>query len=299
VRFLHAQGINMFVPEEGPPAALLARLRQAGLASLPVCRGYVDEAFAIDDAAFLVKGWLADPEGRHTLGWVGAVDDQGNVLGTSRALTQRQDVAAALHMAQPAVGFETGFRLLPPARFGVLTAAVRIVGLDPGGKPPLCTLSQPVMIGPVHVSPIETMGALSPLAGSAASAIGFAPDSTTRLPFQGPAWSAAATRDIDATLRFGLHEAAGADHAVIVPFKGGEGAAAGEVAFRMGDGSLLRQSIGWPWDRPAWRAAVLPPEVVQAHRGVQDVTVTVRPGMIVMVGAPLEAVLRPGWSRLF
>jgi hypothetical protein len=299
IRFLHAHGINMFSAQEGPPAALLERLRTTSLSAMPACRGYVDAAFPIDDGAFLVQGWLADPAAPHSVPWVAALDAGGTLLGTSRAMTPRADVAAALHMADPALGFDAGFRLVPPARFAAGPVPIRIVGLEPGADQPLCALQQTVMVGPVQRTPLDALGSLSARDDGVPVSDGFSAWSRGKAPFGGPVWSAQPYSRTDAVLRFTLRQPAAGDRALIVPFIVPEGSASGQIAFRFADNTVLAAPISWPWDRPVWRAAVLPPELMQGHGGVREVDVTATAGTVLVTGAPMDAVLRPAWSRLF
>ncbi len=299
VRFLHERGINMFAPQESPPSGLMARLRRFEVSQMPACRGYVDAAFPIDDSAFLLQGWLTGPAAKHSLRWVAAFDEHGTLLGTSRQLTPRPDVDAVRNLQQAALGFDAGFRLAPPTRFAAAPVPIRVAGLDPGADQPFCVLPQTAMVGPVQITPLEALGSTSARDDEPPVSDGFSAWTGKNVPFRGPVWSAKASNRPDATLRFSLRQPSASDRALIVPFLVPSGTAAGRISFRFADNTVLATPIRWLWDRPAWRAAVLPSGVMHGHGGVREVDVTAAAGTFLVTGAPEDAVLRPAWSRLF
>jgi hypothetical protein len=299
VAFLHARGMNIFAAGEGPPPALLSRLRHSNLAALPACRGAIDNIVPIDDTAFLLQLWLTGAQASHTMPWAAAIDSQGNLLGTSRALTLRPDVAAALHLARPAYGADAAFRLAPPARFAAAPISIRVVGLDPGAPDPLCALAQPALINPVQLTPLAALAGTTPRGDAPPRTTGFKAMRAPYTPFAGPTWSPTSPNQAGAALHFVTSPPPPPGKALAVPFVVPSGGTPGAITFLLADGMRVPAPTRWPWNGPAWRAAVLPPEIIAAHGGVVAVDIVAPAGAAMITGAPVDAALSPGWSRLF
>jgi hypothetical protein len=311
VAFLHAHRLNMFAPESGLPPTLLAQLHRVDAPALPVCRGVVDDAYAIDDAGFLLSGWAADADGRRSASWIAAIDAHGAVLGTARALSDRPDVAAALHMTGPGRGFDDGFRLAAPLATDAsadLPRDVRVLALFPGARQPICRLVGPAHIGPLQIEPAARLRDLAPAASTGApDSSGFAPWTGTpggppaAAPDGVSAWGWAAQSHADQTgmLRFHVSRPAGDGRALVLPFAMAEASPGRRAAFIMADGARFEIDLPSLWARPAWRAVALPATVLARHAGPVTVEVQAKGDTWLAVGAPLLATLQPEWSRLF
>lgn len=304
--FLHARKLNIFSPAAGPSPSMLARLHDVGdVGALPVCRGYVDQAYAIDNTGFLLSGWAASPEGRDSALWIAVLDSSGKLLGTAGSLIKRPDVRSSLNMADPAYGFGTGFRLAAPADAGA-EPSVQVLGLFADKRQPICRLPAPAVIGPIMIQPAAAMSDLVPapverdmdgLESWRESAGGPAKEP----PGSVPAWELlpAGQRGVKAVLRFRLHTMPGAGRALAVPFAIAEDSPGHRMIFTFGDGARLETDLPSVWNRPEWRAAVVPAEQLAKHGGPVTVEVQAAGGTWFAVGAPLSITTRPDWSRVF
>jgi len=100
-------------------------------------------------------------------------------------------------------------------------------------------------------------------------------------------------------LRFRLQALPEAGRALAVPFAAEEDVGNRHILFTFGDGARLESDLASFWSRGAWRVAVVPAALLEAHGG--PVTIEVRKGEAgaLAVGAPLSVTTRPEWSRLF
>ncbi len=304
VRFLHESGLNMFSPAYAPPADFVARLRAATLAALPACRGSIDDAYGVDDSAFVLRAWLADPQGTHTLPWVAALDAAGRLIGMAQPFGDRQDVQRALGMAGAAHGVETAFRLPAPDE-AAAPESIRLVGYDPGAAAPLCLLPQVAAIGPVLVPPAAALQGMAQVAlAGLPTSQGFSPWRFTKgklpepPPAPGPQWRAAPGAG-EVSVHFSLANNGPGGQALALPFAAGPERAQGRIVFSFADGTRITSEIPWLWDRPVWRAAVLPASLAGSHGGVTAVDLQARPGVWLVVGAPVTGDLPAAWSRIF
>lgn len=305
IAFLHARKLNMFSPQAGPPPSLLAGLRGIHVSALPACRGSIDHAYAIDSSGFLLRGWVTDGEGRESAEWIATLDAQGVVLGTMRAATKRMDVQIALKMSEIANGFEGGFRLME-ARDPGETTAIQVVGLFPGHPQPICRLPTPARIGPVLIEPAVELHDLAP-------ALATTQTNEVRVWREGGAGPAAAVPGgVQAwevvpedhsvgkvVVRFHLDNVPTAGRALAIPFVMAEESSGRHIVFTMGDGARFETALPSLWDRPEWRAAVIPSELLIQHGGPVTVEIYADGDTWFAVGAPLTATLQPEWSKLF
>jgi hypothetical protein len=305
IAFLHARKLNMFSPEAGPPPSLLASLRGIDVNALPACRGFIDHAYAIDSTGFLLGGWVTDSKGRHSAQWIAALDQQGVVLGTMRAMTNRTDVQIDLGMSEIANGFDGGFRLTAASDPGE-ARAVQVIGLFPERRQPLCHLSALTPIGPVLIEPAIELRDLTP--GSAIVETNDLPvwqsgmaGSTGAVPGGVQAWGIVPGDHSvkKAVMRFRLDSGPAAGRALAIPFAMANGSSSRHIVFTMGDGARFETALSSIWERPEWRVAVMPSEVLMRHAGPVTVEVFADGDTWFAVGAPLTATLRPEWSRLF
>ena len=303
--FLHDHRLNMFAPENRLPAVLLAHLRGADLAALPHCRGFVDDAYAIDSGAFLLRGWAVDAGGGHSAPWIAAVDQSGLVLGSARALEPRPDVQQALGLAGAAHGFNVGFRL-SQLRVPGNAAAIRVVGVFPNEAAPLCALASPVSIGPALIEPVrEVRGAAPAPLAAAAQVNGWAPWSGGSdgppggIPGGGTAWCLPLPGQWTGrgSVRFEVGATGG--HALAVPFATVGDLPVRQIGFTMADGTRLDMPMPKLWGRPDWRAAILPAAFLARHPGPVRVEITAAGDRWVVVAAPILVELQPEWSRLY
>ncbi len=298
VALLRARRLNMFSAENGPPAALLARLGGVDANALPACRGAIDEAYAIDDSAFLVSGWATDEAGKHSATWIVPLDAQGAGLGSARVDVPRPDVGNALRMKRAAYGFSAGFRAGAGA-FGDRDAPVpiRVTGWLPGAAQPLCRLPEPALIGPVLIEPMAKADLASP-ADIVFSADGFVAARVAD-PGGAPAWRAAPGAGGD-RLAFDIKTPVPAGRAIAVPFHTVSAASADHISFIMADGTRLDRAVPAPWyTKPAWRAAVVTAALLARHGGVTRIEVVADAVGALIVRAPLQITRHPDWSRLF
>jgi hypothetical protein len=302
VAFLHAQQLNMFAPENGPPAALVTALRHTGTAALPACRGAVDIAYAIDSTAFLITGWLANPSGKRTADWVAALDVQGNVLGTARSLRERGDLPVPAGKSGGGRGFETGFRSASNdgAADSDQPRPIRIVGMFPGARHPMCALPALAEIGPILIEPAAELRNVA-LGTSTAEAAGFLPwHGSPGAPGGGTAWTVKPGGPATGKIQFHVVSAGETGHAFALPFVTAVQTPPVAVSFTMVDGSRFEAQVPSLWARRgAWRAAVLPEAVVARHGGVEMVQLTAQDGEPLIVGSPLLVTLRPDWTKIF
>jgi hypothetical protein len=300
VAFMHAYGLNMFAPENGPRAGLLARIERLGAAALPVCRGDVETSYGIDSGAILMSGWIADPNGRHTPGWIAALDSAGHVLGTARPLAPRPDVRAALAMNTDAFGFETGFRLPDDEPVGVQDAPidVRVLGLFPGKPQPLCELLPPARIGPVLVEPAAELRdiAVMPVAGQPVAAL---PAAATA-PGGGQAWRVPSRDSAGAAVAISFQSDGDTSRrAVALPFRMDDRSPSIGVTFVMHDGARFTAQIFSRWANGAWQAAVLSEKLVVRHHGVAKIDVAPQENAGLLAATPLLVTMNPTWAKLF
>ncbi len=305
--FLHAKHLNMFAPENLLPDSARRGIEQ-GTAGLPVCRGNVDAAYGIDRGAVLLRGWAADAAGEHvarSAPWIAAVDARGQVLGAARALEARDDVRSALQAPEETDGFAAGFRV-PDAE--APDPSLRILGVFPGETGLTCRLPMPVRIGPVLLEPAVELRDMAPVALAAAPALSgtvpwrpVLPGPDTKVPGGVQAWGIALPRPeaAPATLRFTLKWTPAPGRALALPFSLAAAEHGRGVTFTMADGTRLTAALTAVWNRPDWRMAVLPPDVLAQHGGPAAVEVKAAGTSWVAIGAPVAATLRPGWSRLF
>ncbi len=306
IAILHAHRLNIFNPQHGPPAALLARLHGPDLANLPACRGYLDAAYAVDTTAFLVSGWIADQAGQHTAPWIAALDGSGQLLGTARAVTERTDVRAALAMPETAYGFGDGFRLHAPAPAGA-TTAIRLLGLFPGATPPICALAAPALIGPLPIVPaVRLQGAMAagllspPLIEGAVPLEAARAWRLDRPPAGVPGWGFLALGHPEAQARIVFHPApVPAGQSLAIPFSMADSASGRSLTVTMSDGSVITGTLQSIWHDEGWRAAVIPAALLLLHGGVTTVEIRATGEMWLAVGAPVAATFSPEWSRLF
>lgn len=306
VLFLHAHEMNIFSRSAGPPAQALEMLGKVGdTGSLPLCRGHVDQIYAVDSSAVLLSGWAADPDGRGTAPWVAFLDGKGTVLGTAGALLNRSDVRSDLRIAARAYGFQAGFRLAAPIVPGT-EPAVEVLGLFPGASQPICRLPQPAVIGPVLIEPAVQLEDPAPVSATP-EAEGLAPrPAGTGGPGVAPpggvaAWEFPLGRhgDGEPVLRFRLQAIPEAGRALAVPFAADQDVGNRHILFTFADGTRLESDLSSFWSRGGWRAAVVPAALLEQHGG--PVTIEVKSGGDgrLAVGAPIAATTRPEWSRLF
>jgi hypothetical protein len=314
VAFLHERRLNMFSPAAGPPRSALVGLRGVDVNALPACKGFIDHAYAIDSTGFLLGGWVADSAGRHTAQWIAVLNPQGAILGTMRATVRRDDVRIALGAKRDANGFDGGFRLTETAEPGG-SSTVQVLGLFPKQREPICRLP-PTPIGPVLIEPAaelrdlaalpaipETNG-LQPWHGGSPLLPGsllFGVEPAGAAPGGVPAWVAVPGDPSakNAVIRFHLDGVPAAGHALAIPFAMSKESSGRHIVFIMGDGVRFETALPSIWDRPEWRAAVLPPELLMRHGGPVTVEINADGDTWLAVGAPLTATLQPDWSRLF
>ena len=303
VIFLHQQRINMFAPDNRPPADLLAKLHGPG--PWPACRGYVDHAYGIDDTGFMLRAWLADPQGRHTAPWMAALDGQGTLLGTARAFDERPDVSASLGMPAEAFGFTDGFRLQHARRDPGATVAVHIAGLFPGESQPVCTLAMPAAIGPVLIEPVAKLSDLTP------APLTTAPEPGDFVPWHGTAdvapaavpagtlaWGVATPGQPGRVLRFHA-DGPSHDRALALPFVMAYESPGARIGVLFADGTRVGIDLPSLFGRREWRAAVLPPALLARHPGPVTLEVQGAGDPWLVVGEPLLVALRPEWSKIF
>ncbi len=306
IAILHAHHLNIYDPEHGPPAALLARLPALDPARVPACRGYVDGAYAIDSTAFLVSGWMTDQMGQHTAPWIAALDGAGHLLGTARALTDRPDVRAALAMGETAYGFADGFRLPSPAPAGA-TSTIRLLALFPGMWSPVCALASPALVGPLPTVPAAR------LQGAAAAALLAAPlvEGAVKLgtvtawqlgpsPAGVPAWAFLALGRREAHARLVFHPGPlSAGQSLAIPFSMWDSSAGRSLRVTMADGATFEAQMQAMWRDEGWRGVVIPSALLALHGGATTIEVQATGETWLAVGAPVSATMSPEWSRLF
>jgi len=304
--FLHARKLNIFSPDAGPPPSMLARLAAMGdVGALPICRGYVDQAYAIDSTGFLLAGWIASPDGRESAPWVAVMDDGGKLLGTASSLITRTDVRASLGMNGPAYGFEAGFRLAAPADPG-MQVPVQVLGLFADERLPICRLAAPAVPGPILIEPAAALSDLAP-APVEPEIEGLEPwrKSAGRLakapPGNGRAWEflPAGHRGGKPALRFRLNAVPDIGRALAVPFAVTEDSPGHRMIFTFGDGARLETDLPSIWNRSQWHAAIVPPEQLAKHGGLVTVEIQAVGDAWFAIGAPVFVTLLPEWSRLF
>lgn len=283
LRFLQASGLSLFAPELRPPAPAMARIA-AGAPGAPACLGAIDNLTPLDGRAARVTGWLAFPD-KSRAEWVVARQG-GTVLGAARPLAPRPDVVAAEHAAID--GFDTAFAAPDGA-----SAPWRMFGLARSGA--ICALP-----GEARPSAVWVM----PLSAIAAPAATGTPEGTMRLTADAAApclFCGAMQRHLVATPRgFGFAAPAAAPgESLAQPFATEGGAGGAVISFRMADGAAVAVTAGPSWSVPAWRAAVLPPQVLAAHPGAVHVDIAIPPGQVLHAGAPFTAAIPRDWSRLF
>jgi len=295
----------MFAPENRLPAALLARLRGADLAALPECRGYVDDAYAIDGSAFLLRGWAVDPAGRHSAPWVAALDQAGAVLGSARTLEPRPDVQQALGLAGAVHGFDVGFRLAE-VRTGGDAAAIRMAAVFPGEAATLCVFAGRTSIGPALIEPVREVRVAAPAPLAVAPQVkGWAPwrgggdGPPGGIPGGGMAWSLPLPEQWTGSGSVRFEVAATGGHALAVPFATAGGLPARPIGFTLADGTRLDMAMPQLWGRPDWRAAILPADFLARHPGPVRVEVNAAANSWVVLAAPILVELQPEWSRLY
>jgi len=303
ITFLHARNLNMFSDAAGPPRAMLDSLNGVrDFGALPVCKGYVDHAYALDGTGFLISGWVVDPKGRTSAPWIAAVDAAGKLLGTASSLTRRSDVQRSLNMAKRAYGFSAGFRLAAPIDPGT-EPTVQILGLFSDKRHPICRLPTPAVIGPVLIAPAAKMSDLTPAAAEQ-EVDGMEP---WRMGAGGPAEAAPGAVPMwmtrqgqeKASLHFRLNPLPQAGRAVALPFSVTNDAPGNRIIFTLGDGTRLETELPAAPELPGWHAAIVPSEQLVKHGGPVTVEVQAQGGAGLVVGAPLLATLRPEWSKLF
>ena len=297
IAFLHARRLNMFAPAAGARRVLLDRLAAGSRSDLPACRGAVDAAYRIDERGFLVRGWLAAPDGPRTADWVAAVDTAGHVLGSAPALDPRLDVARGLG-ARAAMGFATGFRLAD----GVAAGPVWLAGLFGDAPTPVCLLAQPVPLGAIMLEP---MTVLRRVAGSPPAALtvagGFTAGALPAAAAVPGGWTGLAGTDGThaGEARFTLDWPAGMAGALALPFST-MGQAGATITVTLADGTVIREALAPLWPDAAWRAAVLPAGMIASHGGGR-IAISVRaagPGWLALAG-PVVVTPAGEWARLF
>jgi hypothetical protein len=307
ITILHARKLNMFSGWYGPPAALLAGLEHANLATLPACRGFIDHAYAIDSTAALMAGWITDPAGQASAPWVAVFDQAGHLLGTLPSLEDRPDVRAALSMPQPAGGFAGGVRLPAPAAPGQ-TRTLHLLGLFPGAAAPLCSLPTPAQIGPLPIEPVTHLSRPEPAPASAAPDVrGATPLAGVLLAAAGPppghagAWGflALGQPGASAHLVFHLTPGLGEGRALAVPFFTTGPDPTQRITVTLADNTRLETELPSLWTEAGWRAVVVPADLLALHGGATGVEVRAAGQPWLAVGTPLAVTLAQEWSRLF
>jgi len=300
--FLHDARLNMFAPGAGPPADLVRKLNAAQPGSLPPCRGSIDWATAIDDGAVMVDGWLADPGGKHTAPWIAVRDESGRIVGTTRSLQERPDLAIGAGFKLPAAGFRGGFHdaAVGPRR-------LRLAGIFPGRDVRLCEMGNPMEVSGVLVQPIAQLRDVrdAPFVGAATIASGFVAGlgsaSAGPQDFKPSAsvFSTGGAPGHAGATDFSVDGAGSRDAVLVLPFWTSVQAAGKSVSYVMHDGTRVAAPLVPWWGWGYWRAAVLPGALARQHGGVRRIEVRdAGPGGLT-VGAPMLATVRPGWSRLF
>ena len=300
-RFLHNAKMNFFAPDQGPPPALLARLEAAPIGSLPLCHGWLDQATAIDDGAFLLNGWLTDPQTRHTADYIAIRDRTGKILATAPALEERIDLIAPLGIKPPSLGFIAGAR-----DNSADTHFVRLAGLFPGKTRELCEWPTLVTINGLQLQPLEELH--NPHAGPA-STFSFANG------FHADAGRLNSTPQISASLQVASSDGGTpqqphrlvitldltkpSTEALALPVLASGIARQKSADFIMRDGTDLRISLDPWWNWKGWHSVVLPLAVRQSHGDVARIEITDAGEGAITIGAPMLAAANPGWSKLF
>jgi hypothetical protein len=304
IAFLHARKLNMFSPQAGPPPSLLAGLRGVDIDKLPACRGFIDHAYAIDSTGFMLRGWLTDSDSRRSAQWIAVLDAKGVVLGTMRPMTGRTDVQIALGTTEVPNGFDGGFRLTEAGEPGE-SRMIRVFGLFPGQRQPVCSLP------PSHVGPVLIEPAIELLDTAPASAIAETNElqvwqndmerPIAAIPGGVQAWGIVPEDGAvkKAVMRFRLDSVPSAGRALAIPFAMAKESSSRHIVFIMGDGVRFETALPSIWDRPEWRAVVIPSELLIQHGGPVTVEIFADGDTWFAVGAPLTATLQPEWSRLF
>jgi hypothetical protein len=286
--FLHARQLNMFAPENGPPPALLAAAQTAVPATLPVCRGWLDYAYALDSTGFLLRGWAADPAGKHAAGWIAALDESGRLAGMARPLGYVVLAAAATMKAEPRE-FESGFRFQGGGTDADTGRLAQVVALFPGKTTSLCRLPVAGQIGPLHIVPITALQRTTAIAQAGAPNLhGFTSSGRGTWQYDGPA---------NGALQFSFAPGTGVGRDLAVPFATTEDGPGRRMVIHLADG--MQASIALPqlWQRPDWRAVVIPASLIARHGGVMEVDVAGAGALT--VGAPMGCDVDPNWARLF
>ncbi len=302
---LHAHRLNMFSASAGTPAAVLSALQGARDGGMAVCRGFVDDAYAVDETGFLVSGWAADPAGRHGVPWIAALDAKGELLGVAQSLYRRDDLRAALKPGSVVYGFQAGFRLRTPLG-GDEARAVSILGVMPGGSPAICRLDTAALVGPTLVEPVSKLSDLQAAALSSpavASGVipwpdkGFCPGGP--VPGRRAGWDFARGRGGPESLQFRLAPSAASGQALVVPFFYDDLQPGRSIRFVMADGTRFETVIAVLWLTSGWDAAVVPAAVLALHGGAVAVDVVAAQGGGLLVGSPMTAFVQAEWSKLF
>ncbi len=301
--FLHASRLNMFAPENGPPDALLAQARTVRSETLPVCRGRLDYGYALDGTGFLLRGWAADPSGKHNAAWIAAIEGTHGLIGMARPLAYRAADQTKLGAAAEPHDFESGFRF--PERAATVDEGreVKVVALFPARPDLACRLKKPARIGPLRIVPATALRQIVALAPTAAVVSGgFAPIAGvagTKDPGApgGSAWRYGGSGT--GTLHLAFMPGTGLGQDVAVPFATTDEGPGRRMVLHLGDGTQAWIELPSLWGRAAWRAVEIPRDMIARHNGLAAVEVQAAGAGWLSVGAPAAGVVEEDWARLF
>lgn len=307
IRFLRAHRLNMFAPLFDPPAWVGARLRAANPTRLPRCAGTIDQAVGLDATRFMLSGWLADAADRRTADWVGVVGPDAPIGTPVPADIRRSDVRNHQHMKQTANGFRAGFASTRP----IVATQLWLVGLFAGDPTSDCAMPAPAALTLAMIQKLPPAGAVSlaslaaPTAMSAAFVQGAAPGAALPMPWSGSAFvsTSAAGDTARGRVDFAVRWSGQLDQALFLPFATGPDQRGQDFAVTFADGTKIAVHAPDFQPSPAWRAFVLPGEVIRAHGGgIVRITATdagTGPNQWLAVAAPVVATARPDAARLY
>jgi hypothetical protein len=276
---------------------VLSALRNPLPASLPPCTGYVDQAIAIDESAFLVFGWLADETHRNFPNWAGALDAAGHLLGAERLLWARPDVAAALGAKRDVIGLAGGFRFPspPPPANADQPRRVRLLGYFDNASPNLCSLGQMAEVGPIDIVPDGVLQDRHKLAFTPTGQPAPSGCSAPKPPDNASPFDTAAKPGAVMIRAAGLPPG----RALALPYRSTAEAPRTNLRFQFADGTALYAAIQTYWYKKDWRAVVVPADVMAKHPGDVRMTVQCEPHTTLQFSEPDGVDWQPEWSKIF